>query len=144
MESTSLIRSVLVCQFTVSFPTSGLCYKGFSYNDIFFVTLGLRSFLVCCIAYGIRYGIRYGNYVSFLFVIVFCCNYIIYMLDVVTFFDDFRITFYFGTLEWRMEITWKLRFVFVRHCDVCFIMLQLRYLFFQCSYAFWWRFYGHF
>ena len=83
MESTSLIRSVLVCQFTVSFLTSGLCYKGFSYSDIFFVTLGLRSFLVCCIAY--------GNNV------------------------------------WNK--VWKLRFVFVRHCDVSFILLQLLYLY---------------
>ena len=35
-----------------------------------------------------------------------------------------------------MEITLKLRFVFVRHCDVFFIAMQLRYLFVRCSYVF--------
>ena len=32
-------------------------------------------------------------------------NYVIYFFDVVTFFDNFRITLYFGTFELRMEIT---------------------------------------
>ena len=40
------------------------------------------------------------------------------MFVVVTFFDDVRITLYFGTFELRMEITLQLRFVFARHCDV--------------------------
>ena len=93
MESTSQLPYFLVCQFTVSFPTSELCYKCFSYNDIFFMTLGLRSFVVCCITY--------GNNV------------------------------------WNN--VWKLRFVFVRDCDVFFISSQLRYLFVWCSYVFWWR-----
>ena len=82
MESTSQLRCVLVCQFTVSFPTSKLCYKCFSYNYIFFMTLGLRSFVVCCVTY--------GNNV------------------------------------WNNA--WKLRFVFVRDCDV-FFSSQLSYLF---------------
>ena len=34
---------------------------------------------------------------------------------------------------------WKLRFVFVLHCDVFFISSQIRYLFVWCSYNFWWR-----
>ena len=46
MKIMSKLCCVLVCQFTVSFPTSELCYKCFSYNDIFFMTLGLRSFVV--------------------------------------------------------------------------------------------------
>ena len=142
MESTSQLPSVLVCQFTVSFPTSKLCYICFSYNYIFFMTLGLRSFVVRCITCG-NNVITYGNYVSFLFVIVtyflFRHNYAIYLFDVVTIFDDVRITLYFGTFELRMEMTWKLHFVFVRHCDVFFISLQLRYLFVRCSYVFWWR-----
>ena len=45
-------------------------------------------------------------------------NYIIYLLDVVIFFHNVRITLYFGTFELRMEITLQLRFVFARHCDV--------------------------
>ena len=54
-------------------------YKCFSYNDMFFMILGLRSFVVCCITHG--------------------------------------------------NNVWKLRFVFVRDCDVFFISSQLRYLF---------------
>ena len=46
MEVTSQLRCVLFCQFTVSFRTSELSYKCFPYIDIFFMTLGLRSFLV--------------------------------------------------------------------------------------------------
>ena len=63
-------------------------------------------------------------------------NYVIYLLNVVTFFDNVRITLYFGTFELRMEITLQLRFVFARHCDVFFIASQLRYLFVRCSYVF--------
>ena len=33
-------------------------------------------------------------------------------------FHDIRITFFCGTFALRMEITLKLRFIFVRHCDV--------------------------
>ena len=45
-------------------------------------------------------------------------NYVIYLFDVVTFFDNVRITLYFGTFELRLEITLQLRYVFARHCDV--------------------------
>ena len=89
MESTSQLPYFLVCQFTVSFPTLELCYKCFSYNDIFFMMLGLHSFVVRCITYG--------------------------------------------------NNVWKLRFVFIRHCDVFFIRSQLRFLFVWCSYDCWWR-----
>ena len=40
------------------------------------------------------------------------------MFVVVTFFENVRITLYFGTFELRMEITLQLRFVFAHHCDV--------------------------
>ena len=63
-------------------------------------------------------------------------NYVIYLFDVVTFFNDVRIAFYFGTFELRMKITLELRFVFVRHCDVFFITSQLRDLFVRFSYVF--------
>ena len=56
-------------------------------------------------------------------------NYVMYLFDVVTFFKDVRLTFYFGTVELRLEITLQLRFVFARHCDIFFITSQLRYLF---------------
>ena len=50
-KSTSQLRCVLVCQLIVSFPTSELCCECFSYNDIFFMALGLRSFVVHCFTY---------------------------------------------------------------------------------------------
>ena len=40
------------------------------------------------------------------------------MFDVVTFFDNVRITLYFGTFGLRLEITLQLRYVFARHGDV--------------------------
>ena len=52
------------------------------------------------------------------------------------FFDDVRVTLYFGTFELRMEITLQLRCVFARHCGVFFIASQSRYLFVRCSYVF--------
>ena len=55
-------------------------------------------------------------------------NYAIYLFNVVTFFDNVRITLYFGTFE--------LRFVFAGHCDVFFITSQSCYLFVRCSYVF--------
>ena len=45
-------------------------------------------------------------------------NYVIYLFDVVTFFDNVRITLYFGTFELRIKITLHLGFVFAPHCDV--------------------------
>ena len=45
-------------------------------------------------------------------------NYVIYLFNVVNFFDDTKNRFYFGTFELQMEITLQLRFVFVRHCNV--------------------------
>ena len=38
-------------------------------------------------------------------------NYFIYLFDVVTFFDEVRITLYFGLFQLRVEITLQLRFV---------------------------------
>ena len=83
------------------------------------------------------------NYVLFLFIIemyfLLRYNYVIYLFNVVTFFDDVGNRFYFDTFELRVEMTWQLRFVFVCHCDKVFIALQLRYLFVRCSYVFWWH-----
>ena len=42
----------------------------------------------------------------------------IYFFDVVMFFDDLRITLYFGRFKLCIEIMLQLRSVFVRHCDV--------------------------
>ena len=82
------------------------------------------------------------NYVSVLLVIVtyflLRYNYVIYFFDVAMFFDDVRNKLYFGTFKLHMEITLQLRSIFVRHCNVFFIMSQLRYLFVRCSYVCWW------
>ena len=45
-------------------------------------------------------------------------NYVIYLFDIVTFFDSIRITLCFGTFELRLEITLQLRYVFAHHCDI--------------------------
>ena len=63
-------------------------------------------------------------------------NYVIYLFDAVAFFNDVRITFYFGTFKLRKEIMLQLRSVLVRHYDVFFIASQLPYLFVRCSYVF--------
>ena len=57
-----------------SFSMLELRDKFFSYNDIFFMTLGLR------------------------------CKYVLYLFDVVAFSYDIRITLYFVTFELRTEI----------------------------------------
>ena len=140
MESMPQLPCVLVCQFTVSFLTSELCYICFSFNDIFFMTLELRFFVVRCITCGNNV---WNNVWKLCFIFVRHCdvflsghNCVICLFGVVTFFDDVRITLYFGTFKLCMEVTWKLRFVFVRLCDVFFITLQLRCLFVRCSYVF--------
>ena len=40
------------------------------------------------------------------------------MFNKVTFFDNVRITLYFGAFDLRMEKTFQLRYVFARHCEV--------------------------
>ena len=63
-------------------------------------------------------------------------NFVIYLFDVVMFFENVRVTLYFDKFELCIEIMLQLRFVFARHCDAFFILSQLRYLFFRCSYSF--------
>ena len=102
-----VLRCVLVCQFTVSFPTSELCYKCFcfswrwDYVPLWYVAL--------------RMEITYGNYVLFLFVIVtyflFRHNYLIYSFDVVRFLVTLELPFF-----WYIRIKYgndvKITFVF--------------------------------
>ena len=45
-------------------------------------------------------------------------NYVIYLFNTVTFFDNVRITLYFGIFELLLEITLQLRYVHARQCDV--------------------------
>ena len=131
-QITSKFCCVLVCQFTVSFPPSELCYKCFSYNDIFH---DLRITFLCGMLHYV-----WNNIWKLRFIFVLDCDiffissqYVIYLFDVVTFSDDVRIMLHFGTFELHMTMTWKLCFIFVHHCDTFFRTLQLRYLFVQCS-----------
>ena len=70
--------------------------------------------------------ITYSNNVTATFCLLFiilkyfllCHNYVIDLFDVVTFFDNIRITLYFDTFELRLEETLQLRFVFACRCDV--------------------------
>ena len=116
---------MLVCQFTVSFTTSELCCKYFSYNDIFFMTLGFHFLCYVYIMYGnnvtftFRFGLSLWSICSIEFRFLWRKNYPIFFYV--------RITY---------EKTLQSCFVFVRHCDVCFIKSQLPYLFVQCSYVF--------
>ena len=48
-------------------------------------------------------------------------NYVICLFDVVTFFDNVRVTLYSGTFELRLEITLQLRYVFARYCEVIIV-----------------------
>ena len=61
------------------------------------------------------------SYVSFLFSILTQLlghNYVTYLFDVVTIFDNVIIKLYFDAFELRIEKSLQLRFVFARHCDV--------------------------
>ena len=53
-------------------------------------------------------------------------NYVIYLFDRITFFDDVRITLFFDMFELRMEITLQLCFIFARHCNV--FLLRYNYI----------------
>ena len=123
MESTSQLRCVLVFQFTVSFPTLKLYYKCFSYNDIFFMTLRLRSFVLCCITYGnnvwnnvwkSRFVFVHNCDVFFIllqlrYLFVWCSyvfwwrsNYVIYWYVRITYGNDVKIMFRFWSSLWRI------------------------------------------
>ena len=63
-----------------------------------------------------------------------CDVFVIYLFNIVTFFDKVRITLYFGTFKLRFGITLQLRYVSVRHCDVILlrhndvVLLRLNYV----------------
>ena len=109
---------------------------------VYYVTITLFIYLL-----ELRYILVRSNYVwkwrdndvSCLFLIVtyflLRYNYVIYLFDVVTFFDDARNRFYFDTFGLRMEMTWKLHFFFIRYRNVFFITSQLCYVFVRCSHV---------
>ena len=68
--------------------------------------------------------------------IFLCQNYVKMLFLQRHIFHGVRITFFCGTFALCKEITLKLRFVIVRHCDVFSITSQLRYLFVRCTYVF--------
>ena len=65
------------------------------------ITLQLRfDFALHCDVFSLRY------------------NYLIYLFNIVMFFDNVRITLYFDIFELLLEITLQLRYVCARLCDV--------------------------
>ena len=92
----------------------------------FFKTLELRYILVRS-----NYVWKWrDNSVSFLFVIVayflLHYNYVIYLINLVAFFNDVRNMFFFGTFELRMEMTLQLGFfMFV---IVTYLLLRHNYV----------------
>ena len=53
-------------------------------------------------------------------------NYVIYLFNIVTFFDNVRITLYFGTFELRIEITLQLlSLLLVIVTNFCYITITL-------------------
>ena len=75
-------------------------------------------------------------------------NYDIYLFDVVTFFDNFKIALDFVTFEvsmekkfcfcsslWRIFITSQLRYLFVQYCYLFWLTLELRYISVLLSYV---------
>ena len=135
MEITLQLCCVLVSQFTVYFSTSELCYKCFSYNGIFFMTLGLHFLWYACITDGNNITIKFHlfvivTYFYYVTVTSFICLMFLHV------FYGVRITLYFGTFELCMEITLQLRFVLFLIMTYFLITSQLRYLFVQCSYIF--------
>ena len=53
-------------------------------------------------------------------------NYVIYLFDRITFYDDVRIASFFDMFELSMEIKLKLCFIFACHCDV--FLLRYNYV----------------
>ena len=98
----------------------------------FLIKLDIRHFFVRS---GYVWRLR-QNYIASWFVnlqYLFCVRIMLYMLLLQWhIFHDVRITFFCGTLALRMEITLKLRSVFVPYCDVFFVMSQLRFSFVGC------------
>ena len=100
-----------------------LCVLGPHFELCMEITLQLRFFYLFNI-------VTVFDNVSFLFIIVTYFllrhNYVIYLFDVVMFFEKVRITLYFGKFELRIEITLQLRFIFARHCDI--FLLRHKYV----------------
>ena len=151
MKITLQLRCILFCQSTVSFSTSQLYHKCFSYSafsySAFLTVLSYNAFLIFhsnritffCGTFALR--MKTTLQLSFVFVchcdVFFITSQLGYLFVWCSHvFCDVRIRLYFGTFELRMEITLQLRFVFVCHCDVFFIRSQLGYLFVRCSYIF--------
>ena len=91
MEVMVQLRCILLRYFSVSFSSSGLGYKRFCYNIVF-----------CYVSIKLQLGSVFFINVNYF---LLRRNYFIYLLDIITFSDDIRITLYFGTFELRTEIT---------------------------------------
>ena len=107
MESTSQLFCVLVCQFSISFPTLEFC---FSYSDIFFMTLGLTLlfFVVRCITYGNN---AWNNLWKLRFIFGHHCN--VFFITFVRFSYIFLMTLEFRYILVRWNYVRKLHYKIV-------------------------------
>ena len=109
MEITKLqLHCVLVCHFTVSFSASELCYKCFFYNDLFFMTLGLRFLWYICIGMEITFQLRFV--ITFVIVMYFLLrhNYVIYLFDVLMFFMRLELRYILVRSNYVRKLRYKM------------------------------------
>ena len=106
-----------------------------------YVTLGLQKHMFLITSDIRQFFLRSGdvwkvrhNYVASCFVLELCykCFYFSWR-----YFSFVVCCITYGNNPWNN--IWKLRFVFVCHCDLFSILSQLLYLFVWCSYVSWWR-----
>ena len=86
-------------------------------KHVFLIKWDIRHFFVRCYVWKLRHNYVGSWFVNLLYLFLHQ-NYVINAFLTMHIFHDIRITFFCGTFALRMEITLKLRFIFVRHCDV--------------------------
>ena len=108
MEIRLRLRCVLVCQFTVSFSTSELCCKCFSYNDLFVMTLGLRFLWYIYIRMKIMFQLHFV--ITFVIVMYFLLrhNYVIHLFDVLMFFMRLELRYILVRSNYVRKLRYKM------------------------------------
>ena len=86
-------------------------------KHVFLIKWDIRHFFVRCYVWKLRHNYVGSWFVNLLYLFLHQ-NYVINAFLTMHIFHDIRITFFCGTFALRMKITLKLRFIFVRHCDV--------------------------
>ena len=118
MQITSQLRWVQVCQSTVSFSTSELNYKCFSYNDTFSCRQNFVFLWYVCITYGNNFAITFR----------FCSSLsrVFYYVKVTLFISSMPLRF-FMMLELRYNLV-RLNYVWKKRDNyVSFLLAILTY-----------------